>query len=121
MATPSPEPHVLPLGPVDPSILEFAGDLVIVSIALVVFGGFMTFALLRAAKAEPKIMVTLSLSLLTLVAIIGFITTASEVCGTLAATGLGAISGAVSTIFRDGAPPADEPPTPKDERPVEPD
>ncbi len=50
-------------------------------------------------------MVAVSLSILTLVSLAGFILTGLEVLATIAATGFGAIAGAMTTLFN--RPPDD--------------
>lgn len=46
-------------------------------------------------------MVTISLSILTLAAIGAFVLGGSDILGTIAATGVGALAGAVSNVFKD--------------------
>lgn len=76
--------------------------------------GAVMFALLRAASRAPDAMITISLSVLTLVAIAGFIATRSETLGAIAASGVGALGGALTAIFKGTPPAPDTPPTQED-------
>jgi len=78
-------------------------DLVIVVLALAAAGFLLVWAMLRTSDREPPAMVTVTLSLLTLVSIGGFIITESDILGTIAATGVGALAGAVTNLFDPAA------------------
>lgn len=76
---------------------------------LIALGVLLTRSLLSASNLKPASLVAVSLSLLTLVALGGFILTANDILGTLAATGFGAIAGALTTLFGDSRqPPSDD-------------
>ena len=80
--------------------LEVVGAEVLGAFFLVaVIAGTLTFALLRAAAKKADAMIVVSVSLLTLVAIVGFIATQSEALITLAGTGVGALAGAITNLF----------------------
>ena len=78
-------------------------------VALIVLGWILTRAIIAAASLRPPAMVAVSLSILTLVALGGFILTGLEVLATIAATGFGAIAGAMTSLFNGGnrRPPDD--------------
>ena len=84
------------------------GEAVFALFLVAVIAGILTFVLLRAASKRADAMVTISLSVLTLVSIVGFIATGSETLGTLAGAGIGALAGALTNLFGQG--PSDEPP-----------
>ena len=97
MATPSPTPV-----PVEVVYAELGGDLTVaVLLALAAF--IMVWALVKLRDSEPSTLVTIVLGLLTLVAIGGFLLVESDILGTIAATGVGALAGAVSNIFDSSA------------------
>ena len=81
---------------------EVLGSLFLVT----VIAGILTFALLRAASKKADAMITVAVSLLTLVAIVGFIATGAEALITLAGTGVGALAGAITNLF--GGPTDDD-------------
>lgn len=61
--------------------------------------GVLVYGLLRAAnKPDPALVVT-SLSVLTLVSIVAYAATRLEILGGLAATGFGALAGAVTGLY----------------------
>lgn len=78
---------------------------------IIVAVGIVTFAVLRAANyPHPTSMVT-ALSLLTLLSLMGLGITDGEAAntfGTLAATGIGAIAGAVTSQFQKTPPNEEE-------------
>lgn len=83
-----------------PQALAFA------ALVIVVIAGLMTFALVKAAKyAQPTLMIV-AVALLTLLSLVGLAVSdgeASATFGTLAATGIGALAGAVAGRFgKDG-------------------
>lgn len=105
------------------STLFIAGAIIAVSVILVL-------GLLRAGKLPPSVALVISLSMLTLVAMVGFIATLddsnSAELATLAGTGLGALAGAVTAVWgtdqqwsekqkKDSKPP----PEPEDDHPDE--
>jgi hypothetical protein len=82
--------------------LETVGAEIVAAFFLVaVIAGVLTFALLRAASKKADAMIVVSVSLLTLVAIVGFIATQNEALITLAGTGVGALAGAITNLFGD--------------------
>lgn len=86
-------------------------ELVLALALLAVVAVALTFVLLRAASKTMPAMVTISLSVLTLVAIVGFMLTGAETLGTLAGAGMGALAGALTNLF---TPDVEQPPD-KDE------
>jgi hypothetical protein len=97
--------------PIDPqhlALVEGAG-LIALGVALVALGFALVWAMIRVSHREPSSLVTVTLGLLTLVALGAFVLTSSEILGTIAATGVGALAGAVSNLFDHGRKP-DEPP-----------
>jgi len=78
------------------STLFIAGAIIAVAVILVL-------GLLRAGKLPPSVALVISLSLLTLVAMVGFIATINDSnsaeLATLAGTGLGALAGAVTAVW----------------------
>lgn len=78
---------------------------------LVLLGWVLTRALIAASTLRAPSMVAIALSVLTLVALGGFILTENNILGTLAATGFGAIAGALTSLFGDSrqGPPDDSP------------
>lgn len=77
--------------------------------ALVALGFVLVWALVRVSDKEPSALVTITLGLLTLVAVGAFVLTDSDILGTIAATGFGALAGAVTNVFdrpKRGQPPA---------------
>lgn len=87
---------------------------VVIGLALVaVIVGVVVFALMRAARHAPNAMITISLSVLTLVALAGYIATQSETLGAIAAGGVGALGGALTALFQQTAPA--EPPAPEED------
>ena len=70
-------------------------------IAIAVVAGVLAFVLLRAATRQADAMITVALSVLTLVAVIGFVVTQNEALVTLAGAGFGALAGALTHLFGD--------------------
>lgn len=73
-----------------------AAALIVVGLAAV-----FVWAILRAASYEAPASLIVALSLLTFLALVGAIVTDSTELTTLAATGIGALAGAVSAQFTD--------------------
>jgi uncharacterized membrane protein len=93
VSTPSPTP-------IDSATALTAGAELIAILALIGLVGFiLVWALIKVSSREPSAMVTITLGLLTLVAMGGFILTQSDILGTIAATGIGALAGAVTNLF----------------------
>lgn len=61
--------------------------------------GTIGFTLLRAASKRADAMVTVAVSMLTMVAIVGFLLTQQEALVTLAGAGIGALAGAVTNLL----------------------
>jgi uncharacterized membrane protein AbrB (regulator of aidB expression) len=90
----------------DTTDAQGAAIIVLIVVGITV-GGLLIYALLRASeKPDPALVVT-SLSLLTMTALIGYGFTRLEIMGGLAATGLGALAGAIAGLYR---PPPNDPP-----------
>lgn len=82
--------------------LELLGVELLVALGLVaVIAGLVVFGLLRAATRKVDIGVIVAVTILTLVAIIGFIISQQEALVTLAGTGLGALAGAITNLVGD--------------------
>lgn len=84
--------------------------LIAIVIALTLFG----FVLYKSGSLRHPAPLIVSLSLLTAVALVGGIVTSSPEVLTLAATGVGALAGAISAVYRgrDDAPATDDAPDP---------
>ena len=82
----------------DPAEL-LAVEVLAVAIGFVVLGFVLVWALLRVTKAEPTAAIPVLVGLLTFVAIVAYALTREEVLGTLAATGMGALAGAVTSLL----------------------
>jgi hypothetical protein len=74
---------------------------IIIGIAVIIVAvvGVFVFALLRTAQYPPSTTLVLSLSMLTLVALVGFAVTRTETLGTISAAGIGALAGSVTAQF----------------------
>lgn len=81
------------------SALLIGAELVVAACALAGLGFLLVWALVIVSRHEPPALVVTTLGLLTLVALVAFAATANEVLGTLAATGIGALAGAVTDVF----------------------
>ena len=75
--------------------------LIVLILALVLIAGVFVWSLLKAAEYPAPTSLVVSLSILTFIALSGAWVTASTELATLAATGFGAIAGAVSSQFGD--------------------
>jgi len=62
----------------------------------------MSFAIIRASKYPPPAALITSLTLLTLFAVAGGIATNNDEAWTIAAAGVGALAGSVTSIFQEG-------------------
>jgi len=87
-------------------------------LALFVVGGILIWAIIKVRRDPYPIMLTLTLGVLTLVAILTFTLTKQNVLATLAGAGLGALAGSLTNVIRpkEHEPPRDEKdsdPTPK--------
>lgn len=84
---------------------------------LIIMGtaAILVWALVRSSRSPAPSMLVTALAILTLVSIVIFALTREQVLATIAATGLGALAGAVSTTFNNdqrGGKHAMEAPTP---------
>ena len=91
----------------DNALLEILTVLSPFIVGGIVFGVavLLVVGLLKAGRLPPSVALVISLSILTLVSIIGFIftleTSNSAELATLAGTGLGALAGAVTAVWSD--------------------
>jgi hypothetical protein len=95
MATPTPDIDQGAIDALTTQIEFVVGGLVIV----LLLGFLFVWAILRAAQYEAPASLVVALSLLTFLALAGAIAGGSTELTTLAATGLGALAGAVSSQF----------------------
>ena len=107
--TPTPEPSIVPV-PVDSDMLDRlvnmspAGAAVIGMAVLLILGSavLIAWAVLRSAQLPPPTALITSLALLSLFAIAGGIATDNDASWTIAAAGVGALAGSVTSIFQEG-------------------
>jgi predicted Kef-type K+ transport protein len=101
-ATPTPDP--LPPGVRDvlevstPGAVAFVIGVGMVLIAAVVIA----FAVIRSARYPAPTALIVALSLLTLFAVAGGIASSNDEAWTIAAAGMGALAGSVTSIFQEG-------------------
>lgn len=82
--------------------LNTFGIEVVVGLGLVaVIISLLVFALLRAGRFPPAVGLIIALSILSFLAMAGFAATQQETFGTIAATAVGALAGAVSAVWTD--------------------
>ena len=81
---------------------ELAAEIVALSLAVVAGFVAITWLLTSAARKTPEAMVAIILGLITIIALGVFLFTyeQSDVAGTIAATGVGAFAGALTTLFK---------------------
>jgi hypothetical protein len=96
MLTPTPAP-VVP----DTTTAVTGVSLAISLVAVLLLGMLFVWAILRAAQYEAPASLIVALSLLTFLSLVGAIAASSTELTTLAATGIGALAGAVSSQFGD--------------------
>ena len=85
--------------------LESLGVEVVLALGLVaVITGLVVFALLGSAARKVDVGVIVAVTILTLVAIMGFVATQQEALITLAGTGLGALAGAITNLIGSKEP-----------------
>ena len=101
--TEEPVPLDLLEDPSWPAITGLLLGMVVVLIAATVI----SFAVLRASKYPPPTALITALSLLTLFAIAGGIASRNDEAWTIAAAGIGALAGSVTSMFQQGKPPAE--------------
>jgi hypothetical protein len=109
MVTPSPVPVVTPDPNLAIGLVEwFIGLIIVILVGLVLFG----VLLYKSGQLPHPGPIIVSLSLLTAVALVAGIVTSSQQALTLAATGIGALAGAMTAIYRadpgKAEPPAAE-------------
>lgn len=95
--------------PIPSEVFEraLAVEQIVIGLGFVILGFVMVWAVIRVSQSEPRAMMAVIVGLLTFVAMIAFALTGEEVLGTLAATGLGALAGAVTNLF-DALPNGDD-------------
>jgi hypothetical protein len=101
----TPEPtETVPLDsfPVDqwPAVAALVIGMAMVMLAAVI----VTFAVLRASKYPPPTALITALSILTLFAVAGGIASRNDEAWTIAAAGIGALAGSVTSMFQAGRP-----------------
>lgn len=77
-------------------------DIVLVVFALTAAGFLLVWVLIIMSKREPGAMLSVSIALLSLVALGVYAVSESETAGTIAATGMGALAGSLTAIYRRG-------------------
>jgi len=97
---PSTEPVPLDSFPVDqwPAMAALVVGMAMVLVAATV----VSFAVLRASKYPPPTALITALSILTLFAISGGIASRNDEAWTIAAAGIGALAGSVTSMFQQG-------------------
>ena len=88
--TPAPAPDGVEL---------LAAEVLIAAVGFVVLGFLLVWAVLRVADREPSVALPVLVALLTFTATVAYALTREEVLGTLAATGLGALAGSVTSLY----------------------
>ena len=83
----------------EPDLTVLGTETAIILGLVALITGTLVWVLLRAASKRADAMVTISLSVLTLLAIAGFIATEAEALITLAGAGVGALAGALTNLF----------------------
>jgi len=102
--TPEPVAPIDQLGSADwPGATAFVLSVVMVLIAAVVI----SFAILRASKFPPPTALITALTLLTLFSVAGGIASRNDEAWTIAAAGIGALAGSVTSMFQSGKPPTE--------------
>jgi hypothetical protein len=99
---PTPDPVPLDAFPVDqwPAVAALIVGMAMVLVAATV----VSFAVLRASKYPPPTALITALSILTLFAIAGGIASRNDEAWTIAAAGIGALAGSVTSMFQQGRP-----------------
>jgi hypothetical protein len=107
--TPEPTVTVVPV-PVDPDTIDrllevsATGAAVIALAVMLILGAaiLIAWAVIRSAQLPPPTALITSLALLSLFAIAGGIATDNDASWTIAAAGVGALAGSVTSIFQEG-------------------
>ena len=81
-----------------PGAVAFVLGVLLILVAAII----MSWAILRSAKYPPPAALITSLTLLTLFAVAGGIATNNDEAWTIAAAGVGALAGSVTSIFQEG-------------------
>ena len=87
----------------DPSWTAITG-LILAMVVILIAATVISFAVLRASKFPPPTALITALSLLTLFAIAGGIASRNDEAWTIAAAGIGALAGSVTSMFQQGRP-----------------
>ena len=74
--------------------------IIAIELALMVIGCVLVWAIIKVRYQPAPAMLTITLGLLTLVCILGYTLTNSNVLGTLAATGIGALAGSLTNVLQ---------------------
>ena len=87
----------------DPNVIVAGGEILIAMAIFLATAGVVSVVLYKTAKLRPQAMIAISVSILTLVAVFGSIASGTEAISTalisLAGVGLGALAGALRTLF----------------------
>jgi hypothetical protein len=94
---------------IDPARIEYVTDLISRDIVSIVIGLFLimiiaiilTRAIVKAGMLPPPATLVTALSVLTLLSIAGGITTNNDEAWAIAAAGIGALAGSVSTVYQN--------------------
>lgn len=103
---PTPSPTTVEI---DPDRIEYVTELISAEIVSVVIGLFLillialilTRAIVKAGSLPPPATLVTALSVLTLLSIAGGITTNNDEAWAIAAAGIGALAGSVSTVYQN--------------------
>lgn len=87
------------------SVIATGPGLAIVLAMLLLGAGVIAWALLRAGQYPATVGLVTALSVLTMLAMGGYVVTGAILLGTIAATGTGALAGAVSAVWRPSGGP----------------
>ena len=93
-----------PQAPSDDTLQALGVEIVLALGLVAIITALVVFALLRAASRKVDIGVIVAVTILTLVAIMGFVATEQEALITLAGTGLGALAGAITNLIGSKEP-----------------
>lgn len=92
-----------------------ASVIVAALIALIVVGGGLVWAILKVRQEPAPAMLTVTLGLLTLVAVLTFALTRQNVLATIAATGVGALAASLTNVLQHNKQDKDDPDDRKEE------
>lgn len=99
----------------DLALRELAWAIVVGFVATLMTVGIVVWALLRAGRLPAPMALVVALALLSTISLVGFVFTSKESMLTVAATGVGALAGAVSAQFNSHSNDDDDSPG-KDEQ-----